>query len=210
MKRCLRKTRGRQEGVCVINDSPTKTANAQSVRHAINAISIRIALHSQRAQLPLRWQSLSQLEFGLDRNSAFYRRSFVSAGACKTNGDASLVRESRPQPFSPHASSPPAASFRRFFLLSLLFPHIFIFSFVLSFTRYSCYDVSTFHARKADVYYRACLAISVPLLMLVLLLQPSLSACTSPEQGVPFLKLPFARVHILGVSSSFHARTRTM
>ena len=113
-------------------------------------------------------------------------------------------------PFPPHASPPPAASFRRFFLLSLLFPHIFIFSFVLSFTRYSCYDVSTFHARKADVYYRACLAISVPLLMLVLLLQPSLSACTSPEQGVPFLKLPFARVHILGVSSSFHARTRTM
>ena len=28
-------------------DSPAKTASAQSVRHAINAISIRIALHSQ-------------------------------------------------------------------------------------------------------------------------------------------------------------------
>lgn len=127
MKRCLRKTRGRQEGVCVINDSPTKTANAQSVRHAINAISIRIALHSQRAQLPLRWQSLSQLEFGLDRNSAFYRRSFVSAGACKTNGDASLVRESRPQPFPPMLRLPPpqvfaVSFFFPFFSLTFLFP----------------------------------------------------------------------------------------
>lgn len=80
-----------------------------------------------------------------DRNSAFYRGSFVSGGACKTNGT----------PFPPH-----------------FYPLLFSFSRPFSFTLHQLSTrlltclltyLFTFHslARKPDVYYRACLAISV-------------------------------------------------
>lgn len=128
----------------MIDDFPTKTASAQSVRHAINAISIRIALHTERARLPLHWQSL----FQLDRNSAFYRRSFVSAGACKTNGDASLYATRVRNPlFLP--------------LLLFILPSFYLVFYLLPSTRLSRVLGAHIHTRKADVYYRACFAISV-------------------------------------------------
>lgn len=85
-----------------------------------------------------------------DRNSSLSSGggggSFVSGGACKTNGDASRVSA---QPFSPRPIFIPFSS--RFL--------------ALSFTRCgaicSLAYLLTFHARKPNVYYRACLAISV-------------------------------------------------
>lgn len=60
----------------------------------------------------------------------FYRGSFVSGGACKTNVSPFLSRPFVCSPRSPLST----------YLLTYLL---------------------TFHARKPDVYYRACLAISV-------------------------------------------------
>ena len=132
-------------------DSPAKTASAQSVRHAINAISIRIALHSQASVVAITLagnlfsnsrerERKRERERVRDRNSAFYRRgaSFPPARA-KQTATLRWYVESRPQPFPP-----PSRVFVVSFALSFPFLHPFLFSpsLVLSFTRY---DVSTFH-----------------------------------------------------------------
>lgn len=112
----------------------------------------------------------------------FYRGSvFVSGGACKTNGVASQRNPSRPFFLArPHFSiSSPLVSFRSFPLSTYLLTYLL-----------------TFHARKPDVYYRACLAISV----LSSSSLPPLFARKTPEQGVPFLKLPFADTPVSPVS----------
>lgn len=168
----MKKNRRRRRG-CVIDEAPTKTASAQSVRHAINAISIRIALQSGRG-----CQSLFS---STDRNS-----SLLSGERFRFRRRVQNKRRRvSAQPFSPFLPRPSPF----FHLLSSRFLSFPLSTYLLTY-------LLTFHARKPDVYYRACLAISV----LSSSSLPPLFARKTPEQGVPFLKLPFADTPVSPVS----------